>query len=176
MEKIKPLSRREKEVIDLLLQGKGNKQIALSLGISERTVEFHLKNIYAKLQVNSRVELILKLGKATGGIAENPRESTVDNENDKVHNGKQPTDQSEWARSLENTFSTIKKEFAMTKEMRTILVAVLVLLGLGLMIGGIITGKNGAVVVGLCVAAAAAQQIIVMRKPTKQGENESQKN
>lgn len=36
------LSRREKDVVDLLLQGKSNKQIALALGVSERTVEFHL--------------------------------------------------------------------------------------------------------------------------------------
>ena len=57
------LSRREKEVVGLLLQGKSNKQIALSLGVSERTVEFHLRNIYNKTQVSSRVELILKLGK-----------------------------------------------------------------------------------------------------------------
>lgn len=61
-----PLSPREKQVTDLLLQGKSNKQIALSLGIAERTVEFHLKNVYAKYQVSSRVELILKLGSATG--------------------------------------------------------------------------------------------------------------
>ena len=42
MEQIRLLSRREKEVVTLLLQGKSNKQIALSLGVSERTIEFHL--------------------------------------------------------------------------------------------------------------------------------------
>jgi len=62
------LSRREWEVVKLLLQGKSNKQIAASLHISKRTVEFHLKNIYAKLHVTSRIELILKLVDATGGI------------------------------------------------------------------------------------------------------------
>jgi DNA-binding CsgD family transcriptional regulator len=61
------LSNREWDVLKLLLQGKSNKLIASSLGISNRTVEFHLKNIYAKFQVSSRIELILKLGKATGG-------------------------------------------------------------------------------------------------------------
>jgi len=45
-----PFSEREKDVIQLLLQGKGNKQIALELGIASRTVEFHLSNIYAKLK------------------------------------------------------------------------------------------------------------------------------
>jgi DNA-binding CsgD family transcriptional regulator len=69
------LSRREREVAKLLLTGKSNKLIALSLEITERTVEFHLKNIYAKLQVSSRVELILKLRDSTvargGEVAEN---------------------------------------------------------------------------------------------------------
>ena len=37
-------------------QGKSNKQIALSLDVSQNTVEYHLKNIYRKLGVNSRVE------------------------------------------------------------------------------------------------------------------------
>jgi len=58
-------SKRQKEVIDLLLQGKSNKQIAQALGITERTVEFHLKNVYDKLNVSSAKEAILKLGKST---------------------------------------------------------------------------------------------------------------
>ena len=107
------LSRREKEVTNLLLQGGSNKQIALSLGISERTVEFHLKNIYAKLQVASRVELVIKLGKTTGGIPENPVESTVDINDGNVHNGNQPA-RTRAAHSWRNTVSLIKKEVAMT--------------------------------------------------------------
>jgi DNA-binding CsgD family transcriptional regulator len=59
-------SERENEVIELLLQGKSNKQIALSLGISASTVEYHLKNVYKKLQVNSRTEAVLRLGKSIG--------------------------------------------------------------------------------------------------------------
>ena len=59
-------SEREKEVMGLLLQGKSNKQIALSLGISASTVEYHLKNVYKKLQVTSRTEAVLRLGKSTG--------------------------------------------------------------------------------------------------------------
>src|SRR4030095_5212743 len=60
------LSKRERDVLKLVLQGKSNKQIALSLAISVRTVKFHLKNVYAKFQVSSRIELLLKLGPATG--------------------------------------------------------------------------------------------------------------
>jgi DNA-binding CsgD family transcriptional regulator len=54
-------SERERQAIELLIQGKSNKQIALTLGVSVRTVEFHLSNIYAKLGVNSRTEAALKL-------------------------------------------------------------------------------------------------------------------
>jgi LuxR family maltose regulon positive regulatory protein len=41
-------SKRENEVIELLLQGKSNKQIAQTLVVSARTVEYHLKNVYKK--------------------------------------------------------------------------------------------------------------------------------
>ncbi|MBI5965686.1 MAG: helix-turn-helix transcriptional regulator [Chloroflexi bacterium] len=114
MKPIKVLSRRERQVVDLLLQGRSNKQIALSLGVSERTVEFHLRNVYVKLEVSSRVEVILKLGKATGGIFANLVESTVDIGDENVDNGSQPVGQQRWAQSLRNTISLIKQEIAMT--------------------------------------------------------------
>lgn len=59
------LSKREQDVLALLLEGKSNKLIAQALHITERTVEFHLKNIYAKHQVNSRMELVLNLREST---------------------------------------------------------------------------------------------------------------
>ena len=62
MSQAKQFSKREKEVIQLLLQGKSNKQIALALNITESTVEFHLNHIYTKLNVNSQAEAILQLG------------------------------------------------------------------------------------------------------------------
>ena len=77
MSQTNQLSEREKEVVELLLQGKSNKQIALALGITDRTVEFHLKNVYTKLQVSSRTEAILKLGESTGSSIANIGESTV---------------------------------------------------------------------------------------------------
>lgn len=54
-------SAREQDVITLLLQGKSNKEIALTLGIANRTVESHLSNIYAKLGVTSRTEAVIEL-------------------------------------------------------------------------------------------------------------------
>lgn len=74
---------RQQEVIDLLLQGKGNKNIALALGISERTVEDHLNHIYTILGVSSRAEAIVQLGKSTGGTGAEPAESTVSDSGEK---------------------------------------------------------------------------------------------
>jgi len=107
------LSRREKDVVESLLQGKSNKQIAFGLGISERTVEFHLNNVYTKLDVGSRTELILKLVESTGDISGKQVESTVDFGEENIHNGNQPA-RRRAAESLRNTVSLIRKEVAMT--------------------------------------------------------------
>jgi DNA-binding NarL/FixJ family response regulator len=52
------LSKREREVLQLLTEGQDNHAIATSLGISINTVEKHLKNIYKKLGVTSRTEAV----------------------------------------------------------------------------------------------------------------------
>ena len=84
-------SKREKEVTELLLLGKSNKQIALALGISASTVEYHLKNVYKKLQVNSRTEAVLRLGKSTGSnITSELGKSTVEINDETTDNGVQP--------------------------------------------------------------------------------------
>ncbi|MEI7848696.1 MAG: LuxR C-terminal-related transcriptional regulator, partial [Chloroflexota bacterium] len=83
MEQDRLFSEREKQVIEHLIQGKSNKQIALALGISVRGVEFHLSNIYARLEVSSRTEAAMKLTenrlwKSTGNNDKGPlRESAV---------------------------------------------------------------------------------------------------
>lgn len=53
------LTPRELEVLQLLAQGKSNIDIARALYISDRTVQAHLTNIFAKLQVSSRLEAVL---------------------------------------------------------------------------------------------------------------------
>ncbi|MCB0167345.1 MAG: response regulator transcription factor [Anaerolineae bacterium] len=50
------LTPRELEVLALVVEGKTNQEIGLALGISEKTVEKHLVNVFAKLAVSSRVE------------------------------------------------------------------------------------------------------------------------
>jgi two-component system response regulator DctR len=56
------LSPREREVLDELIRGHYNKNIAAHLGITSRTVEFHRANIFEKMGVNSAIELAHKLG------------------------------------------------------------------------------------------------------------------
>ena len=53
------LTEREKEVLTLLAQGLTNKDIAQTLILSVRTIEAHLRNIFSKLQVQSRTEAVL---------------------------------------------------------------------------------------------------------------------
>jgi LuxR family transcriptional regulator of csgAB operon len=52
------LSKRELEILQLLAIGNRNKDVAEKLFISESTVKKHIENIYAKLQLHSRVELV----------------------------------------------------------------------------------------------------------------------
>jgi DNA-binding CsgD family transcriptional regulator/tetratricopeptide (TPR) repeat protein len=59
------LSRRECDVATLAASGSSSRSIGLRLGISERTVENHLANAYAKLRVHSRAELIALLSGGT---------------------------------------------------------------------------------------------------------------
>ena len=57
------LSPREREVLDELVRGHYNKNIADHLGITPRTVEFHRANIFEKMGVSSAIELAHKLGR-----------------------------------------------------------------------------------------------------------------
>jgi DNA-binding NarL/FixJ family response regulator len=55
------ISTRERDVLRLLLGGKGNREISLALGVSEKTVKNHLWRIYRKLGVRSRTQLFHNL-------------------------------------------------------------------------------------------------------------------
>ncbi len=53
------ISRREREVLDLLLDNLSNKEIAGKLFVSERTVKFHVSNLLSKFHVPRRADLIV---------------------------------------------------------------------------------------------------------------------
>ncbi|MDR3566094.1 MAG: helix-turn-helix transcriptional regulator [Negativicutes bacterium] len=55
-----PLTERENEVLSLLLKGRNSRFISESLNISTNTVKFHTRNIYDKLTVNNRQELLTR--------------------------------------------------------------------------------------------------------------------
>ena len=54
------LTDRELDVLQLVVAGQRNKEIAASLGISENTVKFHLRNILDKLHAQSRAEAVAR--------------------------------------------------------------------------------------------------------------------
>jgi DNA-binding CsgD family transcriptional regulator len=56
-----PLTGREREIADLVAAGHTNREIAEQLVLSTRTIEAHLRNVFAKLDVRSRVELATAL-------------------------------------------------------------------------------------------------------------------
>lgn len=52
------LTKREVEILSLIMEGHSSKKVAESLFISKRTVDFHLDNVYQKLQVTNRMQAI----------------------------------------------------------------------------------------------------------------------
>ena len=60
LDRIHTLTKREKEVMELVVQGKQNKDVASELGISIKTVEVHRSNVMDKMQANSIAELVRK--------------------------------------------------------------------------------------------------------------------
>lgn len=53
------LTRRQRQIVELLTEGLGNKAIAERLGVSGQTVKNQLSAIYQKTGVTNRVELVL---------------------------------------------------------------------------------------------------------------------
>jgi DNA-binding NarL/FixJ family response regulator len=67
------LTDREREVLGMLAEGQRQKEIALSLSISQKTVATHIQNLLGKFGVHSRTELVARayvLGLATVAVAQ----------------------------------------------------------------------------------------------------------
>jgi two-component system, LuxR family, response regulator FixJ len=59
--RLESLTPREREVLDLLADGKQNKVMAAELGLSQRTVEIHRANVMEKMQARSVAQLVRML-------------------------------------------------------------------------------------------------------------------
>jgi ATP/maltotriose-dependent transcriptional regulator MalT len=54
------LTKRELEILSLIVEGHPSKKVAELLFVSKRTIDFHLDNIYQKLQVTNRMQALQK--------------------------------------------------------------------------------------------------------------------
>ena len=63
------LSPRERELVELMAQGRDNAQIAASMGLSEKTVRNHITSVFAKLEVENRAQAIVRARDAGFGAA-----------------------------------------------------------------------------------------------------------
>jgi len=61
-----PLTAREREIAELIAAGRTNREVAEQLVLSIRTIEAHLRNVYGKLGVRSRVELAREVARGGG--------------------------------------------------------------------------------------------------------------
>ena len=55
------LTKREKEIFDLLIKNKNTKEISKKFNISEKTIRNHISNVMQKLSVNNRVSAVVEL-------------------------------------------------------------------------------------------------------------------
>ena len=67
------LSKRESEVVILVIQGLTNKQVADQLCVAEKTVKFHLTNVYKRMRISRRSQIIWTLPMAQ--FIENARDA-----------------------------------------------------------------------------------------------------
>ncbi|PYT42337.1 MAG: hypothetical protein DMG45_10120 [Acidobacteria bacterium] len=61
------MTRREEEVLSGLMKSLANKEIAVNLNLSERTVKFHVSSLLAKFRVRGRMELVREASRQTAG-------------------------------------------------------------------------------------------------------------
>lgn len=72
MPRLSDLTPREMEILQLIIAGKTNKAIASEIYVSEKTVEFHLENIYTKIGMRTR--LMAGIWALKQGLQDEPRE------------------------------------------------------------------------------------------------------
>ena len=63
------LTKREREIAELVTERKTNRQIAATLFLSDKTIESHLRNVFVKLGASSRMEVALAVDRHRRGVA-----------------------------------------------------------------------------------------------------------
>jgi DNA-binding NarL/FixJ family response regulator len=58
LDEIEPLTARERDVLDLVVRGASNREIAEALVVTDNTVKYHLKNILQKLHLHNRAQVV----------------------------------------------------------------------------------------------------------------------
>jgi len=71
------LTQQERRVVAELMRGLSNRQIARALSLSQYTVKFHLKNVFTKWGVRSRVEVILRFASERASVPKDRYETVV---------------------------------------------------------------------------------------------------
>ncbi len=64
-ERIHSLTRRERQVMEMVVEGKANKVIAIDLGLSQRTVEVHRANVMEKMRAKTLADLVRMVSRAS---------------------------------------------------------------------------------------------------------------
>ncbi len=101
----KGLSNREAEVAELVTKGLSNKEVANQLFVTEKTVKFHLTNIYKKMNVKSRAQLIVWCLPHLGFVEKEER--PVQQNNNTIHAGSNQAESSTQAAPLAQGSVTI---------------------------------------------------------------------
>jgi len=70
------ITKREQEVLELLVKGNTQKKIAAKLFISPKTVEVHIRNLFERFEVKSSTELVVKYLRYKNGNRNNNDGST----------------------------------------------------------------------------------------------------
>lgn len=79
-ERLATLTRRESEVLDYIIEGKSNDQIAMELFRSPKTIDKHCQNIYRKTNIHKRVNLVREVLQHRGASVPQQAVSTEANE------------------------------------------------------------------------------------------------